>query len=157
MLGWFVGLAMPAQEIFVLHALAALIGRVQNILSSPYTIKIPLSLSTSKPGRPPCWVACLCVSGLKARYFQFRSPGLCLCSWFCISPYQNTVMRSDTSNSPHRHIRLLVRHCRIYLLYQNMMRKYHRFALSVVSCLYSSVLEHILRYALGRLHKLCSS
>jgi hypothetical protein len=45
-------------------ALAALVGPVQNIFSSPYTISIPLSPSPCKLGRKPCWEACLlvCVS-----------------------------------------------------------------------------------------------
>jgi hypothetical protein len=45
-------------------ALSALVGPVQNIFLSPYTIS---SLSSSKLGRQPCWVACLlvCVSGMK--------------------------------------------------------------------------------------------
>jgi hypothetical protein len=46
-------------------ALAALVGPVQNIVSSPYTILIPLSPLPSKLDRQPCRVACLlvCVSG----------------------------------------------------------------------------------------------
>ncbi len=50
---------MPVQEIF--SALVALVGPIQNIFSSPYTISIPLSISPSKLGRQPCWVACLLV------------------------------------------------------------------------------------------------
>ncbi len=54
-------------------ALAALIGPVQNIFSSPYTISMPLSLSPSKLGRQLCWVACLLVSvsgADRAKYFR---------------------------------------------------------------------------------------
>jgi hypothetical protein len=46
---------------FLFSALAALVGPVQNIFSSPYTILIPLSPSPSKLGSQPCWVACLLV------------------------------------------------------------------------------------------------
>jgi hypothetical protein len=62
-LGWFVGLVVPVQENFVLP-LAALVGPVQNILFLTVQFLIPLSLSPSKLGRQPCWVACLllCVS-----------------------------------------------------------------------------------------------
>ncbi len=46
-------------------ALAALVGPVKNIFSSPYTVSIPLSPSPIKLGRQPCWVTGLlvCVSG----------------------------------------------------------------------------------------------
>ncbi len=46
-------------------ALAALVGLVQNIFSSSYTISIPVSPSPRKLGKQPCWVACLlvCVFG----------------------------------------------------------------------------------------------
>jgi hypothetical protein len=45
-------------------ASAALVGPVQNIFPSPYTISFPLPPSPSKLGRQPCWVAFLliCVS-----------------------------------------------------------------------------------------------
>ena len=58
-LGWFVGLVVSVQEIFVLpHGCSQCSGR-------PYTISITLSPSPSKLGRQPCWVSCLlvCVSG----------------------------------------------------------------------------------------------
>ncbi len=42
---------MPVKEIIVLHALAALVGPVQNIFSSPYTFSIPLSPSPGKAGQ----------------------------------------------------------------------------------------------------------
>ncbi len=70
--GWFFGLVVPVQILFVLAALA---GPVQNIFSSPYTISMPMSPSPSKLGRQPCWVASLlvCVSGLYLKIFTFSS------------------------------------------------------------------------------------
>ncbi len=54
--------ACRAGKRYTCSALAALVGPVQNIcISPPYTISSPLSLSPSKLGRQPCWVACLLV------------------------------------------------------------------------------------------------
>ncbi len=49
---------MPVQEIFC-SVLAAVVGPVQNIFSSPYAISITVSPSPRKLGRQPCWVAFL--------------------------------------------------------------------------------------------------
>ncbi len=59
-------------------ALAALVGPVQNIFSSPYTISMPLSPSPSKLGRQPCWVACLlvCVCASNSPTANLRKPAL---------------------------------------------------------------------------------
>ena len=49
-------------------SLAALVGLVQNIFFSPYTISFPLSPLPNKLGKLPCRVACLfvCVSGFSS-------------------------------------------------------------------------------------------
>jgi hypothetical protein len=49
---WLLGLVVPVQEIFC-SALVALVGLVQKISSSPYTISIPFSPPHSKLGRQP--------------------------------------------------------------------------------------------------------
>ncbi len=51
------------------RCLAALVGPLQKMFSSPYTMSIPLSPSPRKPGRQTYWVACLyvCVSGFPRR------------------------------------------------------------------------------------------
>ncbi len=61
-LSWLVSWACRAGTREFCSTLSALVGPVQNIFSSPYTISIPLSPSPSKLGRQPCWVACLLVS-----------------------------------------------------------------------------------------------
>ncbi len=60
LLGWFAGLVMPVQEIFVLPWLLQS-AQYKIFLSSPYTISIHLFPSPSKLGRRPCWVAFLLV------------------------------------------------------------------------------------------------
>ncbi len=59
-------------------ALAALVGTVQNIFSSQYSILVPLSKSPSKMGRQPYWVSCLlvCVSDyvVRHRHYSFSMP-----------------------------------------------------------------------------------
>ncbi len=62
---WLVRWSCPAGTRDFCPALAALVGQVQNIFSSPYTISMPLFVSPSKLCRQPCWVAFLivCVSG----------------------------------------------------------------------------------------------
>jgi hypothetical protein len=55
---WFVRLVVPVQEIFVLSWLLQS-AQYKIFFSSKYTISIPLSLSPSKLGWQPCWVACL--------------------------------------------------------------------------------------------------
>jgi hypothetical protein len=66
-ISWLVRWACRAGTRDICSALATLVGPVQNIFSSRYTISIPLSPSPSKQGRQPCWVACLlvCASGKK--------------------------------------------------------------------------------------------
>jgi hypothetical protein len=61
------GLSCRYSTRYFCSALAALVGPVQNIFSSPCTISILLSPSPSKMGRQPCWVACLSVSSLVIR------------------------------------------------------------------------------------------
>jgi hypothetical protein len=65
-LSWLIRWACRAGTRYLCSALAALVGPVENIFSSPYTISVTLSPSPSKLGRQPCWVACLlvCVSCL---------------------------------------------------------------------------------------------
>jgi hypothetical protein len=69
-LSWFVRWACRGGRRDFCSALAALVGPVKNIFSSPYTSSILLSSSSSKLGRQPCWVACLlvlaCVSGFRS-------------------------------------------------------------------------------------------
>jgi hypothetical protein len=61
-LGWFVGLDVTVQEIFVLSWLLYSAQNKNKIFcSSPYTLSILLSSSPSKLGGQPCWVACLLV------------------------------------------------------------------------------------------------
>jgi hypothetical protein len=64
-LSWLVFWACRAGTSDFCSALAALVGPVKKHFSSAYTISISLSLSPSKLGRQPFWVACLlvCVSG----------------------------------------------------------------------------------------------
>ncbi len=50
-------------------ALAALVGPVKNIFSSPYIISIPLSPSPSNLGRQPCWISCLVVVSVSFGYY----------------------------------------------------------------------------------------
>ncbi len=59
-LGWFVELVVPVQPIF---AKPWLLQSAQYKISFPslYTFSIPLFPSSSKLGRPPCWVAYLLV------------------------------------------------------------------------------------------------
>ncbi len=63
-LGWFVGLIVPWQEIFVCLGCSSR-PSTKYFFSSSYTFSIPVSQSPSKLGGQPCWVACLlvCVSG----------------------------------------------------------------------------------------------
>ncbi len=72
-LGWFVGLVVLVQEIFVLPWL--LLSAQCKILYSftyRYTISLPLSPSPSTPGRQSCCVTCLliCVSGSASCFSQ---------------------------------------------------------------------------------------
>jgi hypothetical protein len=62
-LGWFVGFVVTVQAIFVL-ALASLVGPVQNIFLSPYTISITLNPIAQQAGQTVVLVPCLlvCVS-----------------------------------------------------------------------------------------------
>jgi len=64
-LPWLIYWACNADTRDFCSVLAALVGTVQNIFTSLYTISIPLSSSPSKLDRQPCWVACLlvCVFG----------------------------------------------------------------------------------------------
>jgi hypothetical protein len=64
--GWFVGLVVPVQEIFVLSWLLYS-AQYKIFFSSPYTFSMPLSPSPSKLGMQSCWVACLllCFCGVK--------------------------------------------------------------------------------------------
>ncbi len=72
-LPWLVRWACPAGTWDFCPALASLVGLVQTIFSSPYTISISWSLSPSKLGRQLCWVACLLVSVSGAdRHKYFR-------------------------------------------------------------------------------------
>ncbi len=57
-LGWFFGLVMPVQEIFVLPWLL-LSAQYKIFFSSPCIFSIPLSPSPTKRGRELCWVFCL--------------------------------------------------------------------------------------------------
>ncbi len=56
--GWFVGLVVPVQEIFILLWLLWT-AQYKNIFSSPYTIAIYVSPSPSNLGRQSCRAACL--------------------------------------------------------------------------------------------------
>jgi hypothetical protein len=81
-------------------ALAALVGPVQNIFSSLYTISIQLYLLPSKLGRQQCWVGrlslgmCLC--------FHMTTPSIIkdpiyLCLSYILSGYQVIRCRNLTS------------------------------------------------------------
>ncbi len=60
-LPWLVCWACRAGIRDFCSAPVALVGPVQNMFFSPYTVSIPLSTSPSKLGRQPRWVACLLV------------------------------------------------------------------------------------------------
>ncbi len=75
-LPWLVRWACRVRTKDLDSALAALVGPVQNIFSSPYTISIPLSPSPSKLGRLSCRVACLLYVSLITK--MSTKKGLCL-------------------------------------------------------------------------------
>jgi hypothetical protein len=71
-LGWFIRLVMPVQEIFALSWRLYSQPSTKYVLPH-YTISIPVYPSPRKLGRQPCWVACLlvCVSGVISAHVAF--------------------------------------------------------------------------------------
>ncbi len=84
-LPWLVRWACCAGTRDFCPALAALVGPVQNIFSSPYTISMPLSLLPNKLGRQTCRVACLQYYRSVAMHSLFDNKGNLppdYCKWF---------------------------------------------------------------------------